>query len=182
MVATMEVPQPVVQQLLGEPALDPDRRYEIVNGQLEEKEMPGARHSVISGHLITELGIYLKANPIGVLSPEANFTIGQNERIPDVAFVAAERIPPDGPPTSSWPIAPDLAVEIISPNDLYEKVIGKVLEYLAAGVREVWLVSPEHENVKRYDTPTHVTILTAQEQLTSALLPSFNCPVSALFH
>jgi len=49
---------------------------------------------------------------------------------------------------------PDLAVEVISPNDLYEKVYAKAMEYLAAGVKQVWLVSPEHQHVADFRRQT----------------------------
>jgi Uma2 family endonuclease len=111
--------------------------------------MPGARHSGICGRLIVKLGIYLTANQLGELYPEGSFQIGANERISDLAFVSAARIPPEGEPDTRWPMPPDLTVEVISPNDLYEKVYAKVREYLAAGVKQVWLVSPEHHTVTR---------------------------------
>lgn len=108
-------------------ALDPDKLYEIVNGRPEEKEMPGARHSGICGRLTVKLGMYLTANQLGELYPKGSFQIGANERIPDLAFVSAARIPPEGEPDTKWPMPPDLAVEVISPNDLYEKVYAKAM-------------------------------------------------------
>jgi Uma2 family endonuclease len=79
-------------------SLDPDKLYEIVDGQPEEKERPGARHSGICGRLTVKLGMYLTANQLGELYPEGSFQIGANERIPDLAFVSAARIPPEGEP------------------------------------------------------------------------------------
>jgi len=165
-----------------ETALDPEKSYEIVNGQPEEKEMPGGRHGVTSARLIVRLGAYVEAHNLGVASTEANFKIGKNERIPDVSFVAAERIPPEGIPESVWQMPPDLAVEIISPNDLHEKVSGKVLEYLEAGVRQVWLVSPEHRTVTIFRSPTEVQVFAGDGELVSEdLLPGFRCPLRELF-
>jgi Uma2 family endonuclease len=95
----------------------------------------------------------------GVYGPDATFQIGENQRIPDVAFVAATRFPVAGEPEGIWPMPHDLAIEIISPNDLYEKVISKVEEYLAGGVRQAWLISPEHKTITIYASPMHTTIL-----------------------
>lgn len=163
-------------------APDGERDYEIVNGQPEEREMPGARHGVIAARLIVRLGGYVEASGLGVVSSEANFKIGNNERIPDLAFVAAERLPAEGVPESVWPMAPDLAVEIISPNDLHEKVSGKVLEYLEAGVRQVWIVSPEHRTITIFRSPTQAQILAGENELLSDdLFPGFRCPLSAIF-
>jgi hypothetical protein len=59
-------------------ALDPDKLYEIVDGQTEEKERAGARHSGICGRLTVKLGMYLTANQLGELYPEGSFQIGAN--------------------------------------------------------------------------------------------------------
>ena len=167
----------------AEIVLDPEKEYEIVNGQPEEKEMAGARHSRVGVRLIRRLAAFVEDNELGeIYGPNATFMIGDNQRLPDVSFVAAARIPADGDPEGRWEIAPDLAVEVVSPNDVWAKVHGKVLEYFAAGVKQVWLISPEHKNVFVFDSPTKTTILDEESELRSeALLPGFSCPVSELF-
>ena len=163
-------------------ALDPDKLYEIVDGQPEEKAMPGARHGGVCGRLAIALGMYLRANRLGELYPETNFQIGRNERIPDLAFVSAARMPPEGEPETKWPIPPDLAVEVISPNDFYEKVYAKTLEYLTAGVKQVWLVSPEHHTVTIYRSATNITAFAGDGELVSEdLFPGFRCPLREIF-
>lgn len=73
-------------------------------------------------------------------------------------------------------------MEIISPNDLFEKVFRKVQEYLAASVRQVWLISIEHKVVIIYHSLKQTTILTEEDELTcEELLPGFRCRVSELF-
>ncbi|MGH9839361.1 MAG: Uma2 family endonuclease [Blastocatellia bacterium] len=163
-------------------AFDDDLDYEVVDGQKEVK-MAGAKHGGIGAKLIIEAGIYLKQNPVGRLySSNTTFQIGANERMPDVGFVSAARIPAEGEPSGKWEIAPDLAVEVISPNDIWDKVNRKVLEYFAAGVRQVWLVSQPERQVMIYDSPTQIRIVTAGEELTSeAILPGFKCRVADLF-
>jgi Uma2 family endonuclease len=163
--------------------LHPDKEYELVAGQPREKPMGGARHSGVGVRLITRLASHVEAHQLGgVYGPDATFQIGENQRIPDVAFVAATRLPVEGEPEGIWPMAPDLAVEIISPYDLYEKVISKVEEYLAGGVRQVWLISSEHKTVTIYSSPTHTTILTEADDLVSEeLLPGFRCRIADLF-
>ena len=167
---------------MTEVVLDPDKLYEIVDGQPEEKTMPGARHGGVCGRLAIALGMYLKANRLGELYPETNFQIGANERIPDLAFVFARRIPPEGEPDTKWLIPPDLAVEVISPNDLYEKVYAKTMEYLTVGVQQVWLVSPEHHTVTIYRSATNITAFPGDSELVSEdLLPGFRCPLREIF-
>src|SRR5205823_11827292 len=126
-----------------------------------------ARHGGVCGRLAIELGVYLKANRLGELYVETSFQIGENERIPDLAFVSAARMPPEGEPETKWPMPPDLAVEVISPNDLYEKVYAKVIEYLAAGVKQVWLVSPKLHTVTIYRSVTHITVFLGDGELVS---------------
>jgi Uma2 family endonuclease len=170
-------------EMLAKVALDADREYEIVNGQPEEKEMAGARHGGVGTRLIIRLGGFVEDNNLGgVYGPDTTFKIGMNERLPDISFVAAARIPEDGEPEGIWPIAPDLAVEIISPNDFWEKVSDKISDYFAAGVRQVWLVAPKDKTVTIYHSPFQVTILTEEDELTcEELLPGFRCRLRDIF-
>ncbi len=173
MAAIMEATQTV---------LDSEKSFEIVDGHPEEKQMPGARHAVVAANLVAELVIFLKTNKLGVVCTEANFKIGENERIPDISFVAAERLPAEGIPEGIWQIPPDLAVEVISPHDLHVKVSGKILEYFDAGVRQVWIVSPEHRSVTVFRSETDVQVFAGDMDLASEdLLPGFHCPLKELF-
>jgi Uma2 family endonuclease len=164
-------------------APDLEERYEIVNGQPEEKEKPGGLHGVVAMCLAIEVGGFIKAHKLGEASTEANFKIGAGERIPDLSFVSATRIPAEGIPSGVWQIPPDLAIEIISPNDLHEKVSKKVLEYLDAGVKQVWLVSLESEAITIYRSFNDSRVLRGSEtELTSEdLLPGFCCKLAELF-
>jgi len=163
-------------------AFDDDLDYEIVDGQKEAK-MAGARHGDIGVQIILELGNYLRKSKVGkIYTPDTTFQVGSSERLPGVGYVSAARIPAEGSPIGKWEIAPDLAIEIISPTDIWDKVNRKVNEYFAAGVRQVWLVSQGEEQVMIYDSPTQIRVVTADEELTSeTLLPGFKCRVADLF-
>ena len=167
----------------AEVAYETDREFEVVNGKLEAKEMAGARHGGVTARLIGKLMNYVEQTMVGdIYTPDTTFIIGANERLPDISFVAAERIPEDGEPEGIWKIAPDLAVEVISPNDFYEKVKHKLRDYFAAGVREVWLVSPENKEIVVHQSPTQSFTLNENDDLTSeTLLPGFHCKISDLF-
>ncbi|MGE0133366.1 MAG: Uma2 family endonuclease [Blastocatellales bacterium] len=163
-------------------ALDPDKSYEIVNGQPDEKEMAGGKHGVICLNLGGELRSYAKATKRGLACSEVNFKIGQNERVPDIAFVVAERVPPGGMPEGVVSFTPDLAVEIILPNDVHDKVSEKVLEYLEAGEWQVWLVSPRLRSITVFRSPTDVQVFTEGSELVSEdLLPGFRCSLKEIF-
>jgi len=137
----------------------------------------------LGSRLIGELWMHVKARRLGsVYGPDTSFQIGQNQRIPDVAFIAAERIPLEGEPQGPWPMPPDLAVEIVSPTDLHEKLMAKIAEYLAAGVRQVWRISPEHRTVAIHSSPTEVKILSETDELDGGhVIPGFRCRVAELF-
>jgi len=167
----------------AEIALDPELEYEIVNGQPEVKEMAGAKHGGTIMRLGAKLVNYTEESDQGsIYGPDTTFIIGPNERLPDLAFVSSARIPEDGEPEGIWNIAPDLAIEVISPNDVLERVNSKIEDYFAAGVRQVWLISLRGRTVSIYDSPTKVTILTEHEDLTSeAVLPGFRCRIGEIF-
>lgn len=165
-----------------EMALDTDRDYEVIDGKMEEK-MAGAKHGRVCARLIVRLGGHVEANDLGAIyTPDTTFQIGSNERLPDIGFVSSARIPEEGDPDGKWELAPDLAVEIISPNDIWEKVNAKVAAYFAAGVQEVWLVSLGQRTVSVYNSPTQIRILPDNAELTSEkLLPGFRCCVGEIF-
>lgn len=169
-------------QAAMELALDAEKNYELVNGVPEEKEMPGARHGMIAARLLVRLGGFVETNQLGVAFTEVNFNLGRNERIPDLSFVAADRIPAEGIPDGVWQIPPDLAIEVISPNDLHEKVSNKVLEYLEAGVKQVWIVSPEIRTVTIFRSMEQVQVFSGDRVLESPdLLPGFHCLLTEIF-
>jgi len=168
---------------MTETVLDTDKEYEIVNGQPEEKIMGGGRHGVVGTELIIDLGVHVRAQRLGVVcGPDTSFQIGENERLPDVAFVSVARIPEAGVPEKAWPMPPDLAVEIVSPSDLYGKVMTRVAEYLTAGVRQVWLIFLDHRTVTIYSSLTDVKVLQETDDLDGGdVIPGFRCRVAELF-
>jgi len=166
----------------AEITLDPERSYEIVDGVPEEKEMPGARHGGISSRIDRRLGTFVEANGLGEVYAETSFQIGTNERVPDLAFVSRDRIPSEGEPETKWLIVPDLAIEIVSPTDYYEKVHTKALMYLSAGVKQVWIISPESQTITIYRSEMNIMAFPAESELVSEdLLPGFRLRLSEIF-
>jgi Uma2 family endonuclease len=166
-----------------ETAFETDQEYEFVDGHWEAKEMGSSRHGGVSSRLLARMLMHVETNHLGgVYGPDTSFQVGHNERLPDVSFLSAARIPEQGETDGKWPVAPDLAVEVISPNDVWSKVKKKLREYFAAGVQQVWLISLEERQVEIYDSPTQITVLTEDDELTNEkLLPGFRCRVSELF-
>jgi Uma2 family endonuclease len=105
-------------------------------------------------------------------------------RRPDVAFVSAAKWPLDRllPETGDWEIVPDLAVEVVSPNDIFLEVLSKMREYFRFGVRQVWIVVPNDQEIYIYNSPTSPHFLTAADELDGGtLLPGLNLPLDSFF-
>lgn len=160
-----------------------DKGYEYINGKLEKKKMPTAKHSGVATRLSGEIYIYLKTNKIGrVYSDNTLFQIGENKRIPDVSFVSNEKIPPTGEPLEIWNFAPDLAVEVISPSETHNKVERKIPDYFDAGVSQVWKIVPELKTLTIYFSPTKTKILTETDELIcEEILPKFRLALREIF-
>lgn len=93
-----------------------------------------------------------------------------------------QRIPPKEEQEGFWTVAPDLVAEVISSNDTAHDVQAKVVEWLAAGVRLVWVVYPDEQMVTEYRSLSQVRVLTAGDSLDGGdVVPGFICPLSDLF-
>jgi Uma2 family endonuclease len=103
-------------------------------------------------------------------------------RKPDVSFVRHGRFSEEQLPGGYARLAPDLAAEVISPNDKYEKVDEKIEEYLRAGVRLVWIISPQNHTVRVYRANGSSHSLRENDELDGEeVVPGFRCPVADLF-
>ena len=99
---------------------------------------------------------------------------------PDVAFVSTAHLDVDEDKT--FPIPPDLAVEVISPSDVHSRVTRKALDYLDAGTRLVWVLDPVAKAVTVYRSKSDIETLTHEATLTGEnVVPGFTCPVGQLF-
>src|SRR3989440_521132 len=121
----------------------PDKRVELVRGMLVVREPAGYAHGRVAMNLAVRLATYVEGARAGqVFAAETGFTLARGPdtvRAPDVAFVTHERLPP--PSTTGYPaLAPDLVVEVLSPDDRPGEMLGKVADWLSAGTRIVWVV------------------------------------------
>lgn len=165
--------------------LSSDKLYEVVDGEYVEKPL-GLIENAIANTLIERLRPFCRQHNLGSAVMEVLFAIPSsgNDRKPDVAFVSFARWAADRPlpRVNAWPVAPDLAVEVISPTDKAFDVIEKVQEYFAGGVRQVWHVYSHTEQVFIFDSPTTVRVLTRADELTAEpVVPGFRMPMADLF-
>lgn len=158
---------------------------ELVRGELTMMSPAGSLHGRIETRLMLRLGVFVEERRLGLVFPgDTGFFLEQDKdtvRSPDVAFVAAARIPPEMP-KGFFPGAPDLAVEIRSPEDRFCELLAKISLFLQAGTRVVWDVAPDAKTVTIYRTTGIPEILSGDALLTEPdLLPGFSLPVQEIF-
>lgn len=161
----------------------PDVLFEVVNGVRVEKQM-SVYEQYIAGRLHELLAPFCRQNGLGHAVIETDFRMpgNANTRKPDVAFVALARWPGPIPRVRAWAVAPDLAVEVVSPTDVMFDVIDKLHEYFRCGVRQVWLVFSNVEQVYIYTGPIAARILSRADTLAAdEIVPGFAVPVGDLF-
>ena len=138
-------------------------RYELVRGELKKTAPAGFEHGTLAVEFAAELRNFVKANKLGrVTAAETGFKLTTNPdtvRAPDIAFVSQKRLDEVGPVQGYWPGAPDLAVEVVSPNDLYTEVSDKVAEWLEAGSKMVVVVNPRRQQVFVHAPDADVKVL-----------------------
>ena len=160
-------------------------RRELVRGEVIEIMPPGGQHGAIAVVLAMLLRLWAKQTGGGYVGVEAGYTLAHNPdtvRGPDVSYVRAERIPATGVPEGFWELAPDLAVEVVSPSETAEEVREKVLDFLHAGTPLVWTIYPRTREVIIH-TPDGVarTYGLGDTLAFSEILAGFDCSVAELF-
>ena len=163
-----------------------ERRLELVKGKLYEMAPAGGRHGLIAGEIFGLLRNHVRSLGLGqVFAAETGFTLQRNPdtvRAPDAAFVAQDRMPQGETPDGYLALAPDLAVEVISPNDRPREVREKVADWLNAGTRLVWVIYPSSRTTTVHRPPDSVEELGAEDVLDGAdVVPGFSCVLGELF-
>ena len=159
------------------------RLCELVDGVLVEKTV-GYYESHLAVQLIYFLAGFVRRHRLGVVAGEAGMMrlSAGLVRIPDVSFISWERLP--GRRVPRQPIAdlaPDLAVEVVSPGNTAREMDRKLQEYLTAGTRLVWYVLPVPQEVHVYTGERHDVVTIDQELSGGDVLPGFTLPLRRLF-
>jgi len=163
----------------------PGKTTELVRGRLLVKEPPGTDHGRIAASLTILVGSFVLAHRLGaVYAQDTGFRIASNPdtvRAPDLAFVAAERTSPAGQPGYAA-LAPDLVVEILSPDDRKSDVAAKVEQWIAAGTRLVWVIDMSRRIATVHRPDATITAIETDGFLDGeTVLPRFRCRLGEIF-
>lgn len=162
------------------------RKYELVDGEVRVSAA-GARHGAVCVRLTLRLGTFVAEHQLGhIFESSTGFRWPgrkpdrpYNLRSPDVSFVAAGRFPDEREPVGFVAFAPDLAVEVLAPDDRRRDVLEKIGEYLDAGTRLVWVIDPEHRTAAAYRSLTDVRVICETDSLLGDdVVPGFECPLA----
>jgi Uma2 family endonuclease len=147
-------------------------RYELVEGEVRKMAPAGSQHGKVAVNVTLDLGLHVKANDLGVVfAAETGFKLRSNPdavRAPDVAFVTKQRCEQVGEVTGYWPGAPDVAIEVLSPNDNYSEVEEKVFDWLDAGTRLVIVFDPRKRTATAYRSRSNIRLYTENEELDAS--------------
>lgn len=161
----------------------PDKHTELVRGVMIVREPPGCRHGDIAVNLTVVLSQFVRIHNLGRVWSETGYVLFSDPdtvRGPDLSFVRQERVP-DPIPRGYARFAPDLAIEILSPNDRPGETLEKVADYLNAGSALVWVIDPDRRQARVHRANGTITVVNESESLDGEdVLPGFICPLAQI--
>ena len=164
---------------------DDARGYELIDGQLvqmlvskESSRVASQVNYFLTGYALSHGGWVYE----GELGYRCFRVKPKQVRRADVSYISLARMPAETYEDEGFcKTCPDIAVEVLSPNDNAYEVDAKTDEWLAAGAREVWLANPEIRVVRVHRADGTIASFRAADTLTTPLLPGFAVPVADLF-
>jgi len=162
------------------------QRYELVKGELFEMPPAGGRHGDVAMQIGSLLNFHVRANQLGrVFAAETGFILRRGPdtvRAPDASFVTKQRLPEGELPAGYIELAPDLAVEVVSPGDTAREIRDKAADWLSAGTRLVWVINPDTRSATVYRSLEDVQDLSEDDILEGGgVIPGFACDIRDLF-
>jgi Uma2 family endonuclease len=163
-----------------------DKRFELLDGEIKEVSPSSKRNTALALRIGFLLGLYLDQNEIGILTgTDGGYKVTETAVFqPDIGFITNERM--DGWDGVLFPVAPDLAVEVISPSEGPRDVVNKTQIYLQAGTKVVLAVYPEQRLIDVYrlnaDGNVILSTLRGEADLTlDDVLPGFKVSLRKIF-
>ncbi|MGH7200569.1 MAG: Uma2 family endonuclease [Planctomycetaceae bacterium] len=161
-------------------------RYELIDGHLLELEM-NAMSSLVGLKLNRRIDNFVEAHALGwAFQADCTYQCFPHRpglvRRPDGSFIRRGRLPREQLERGHVRVSPDLAIEVVSPNDLAAELEAKILDYFLAGVRLVWVVYPESRTLIVHRPGGSMQRLRERDDLCGEeVLPGFTCRIAELF-
>lgn len=165
---------------------DDECRAELFRGRLVRGPPAGMDHGRLANRIAFLLTGFVDRETLGeVFTADTGFVLFQNPptvRAPDIAFVSRDRLPSPKESIGFGRLAPDLAVEIVSPSNTAIEILEKVEDYLEAGTRLVWVVEPRRRSITVYRSRSEIQLLKGDDTLEGFdVLLGFTLRVAGLF-
>lgn len=163
-----------------------DVKAELVRGELRVTPPPGGPHGRAATNLLLLLGLHLKGTGFGwVYADGVGYQLLQlprTVRVPDLSFVRADRLPSEGIGPGLLKLAPDLAVEVLSPSESASDIGEKLDDYLLSGTPLIWVVDPVRRTVMVVASDAPFQLLREGDTLDGGdVIPGFSCAVDEVF-
>ena len=186
---------PVVETIITEADLirldAQGQRFELVEGELVEMNPVGLQHSDITGNVYDKLKPFVIEHKLGRVNMDSLIyvlhinpeTDKRTARIPDTSFTRKGRLPPDFDRTRPFPGAPDLAVEVVSPGEDADDLMGKIRDYLRYGTEQVWVLYPGPVELHQYIQGEKGSRIYFEDDILDGgtLLPGFSVRIADFF-
>ena len=171
---------------------DQEGAFEFVDGERKPLMPPVALHGLTIRILFRLLDAFCQTRQFGEVFTEMPYVLMygsgwvKGSRVPDLMFFAAERWQSYTSTTENWQhkpflLVPDLAVEVVSANDLYTELQAKVERFRADGVKLVWVVDPHRARVDVYEGERSITLGQGDTLTGSTVMPELEVPLKELF-
>jgi Uma2 family endonuclease len=164
----------------------PEGKSELVRGEVRVTPPPGAPHGAAAFNLAFLLETHVRPNGLGRVFGDGFgyelIRLPHTVRVPDLSFVRADRLPQGGLGPGLLTLAPDLAVEVLSPSDTASSLEEKLADYATAGTPLVWVVDPTRRTVSIVATNAPIRWLREGDTLDDGdVIVGFSCGVSEIF-
>jgi Uma2 family endonuclease len=156
--------------------------YELIDGQIVEVALSGGTKGIITTRIGNLISAFVFSYDLGEVFLKTGFQLGKDLRGADAAFVTTERWQTVTEPEKYVPFAPDLAVEVVSPNDSASDVNNKVDLYFVSGSQLVWVIYPKSRQIIAHYPDHTARIFNDTELIDGAdVLPGLQIAVTKIF-
>ena len=181
MTQTMPVRELTLEQFLQLPEID--ESYELVNGKVIKKISPKFFHSRLTSTLWAELSAW--GDGRGQVAIEWSVVLKRGDKdwvpVPDLLYVSFNRLAQDWCEDAPCSVLPELAIEIVSPDQIFNQLAQKATDYLSVGVDRVWVVYPPMRSITVFYGDRPPETYQGDRLLTDQLFPDLTVTAAQIF-